>query len=604
MAESSSQRDESYTRTELRRTLCDQTDAIRQRRRTVEYKMLRNRRVWMDIEIQTRYQSEGGNRSIPSARRVMERTNTRCTEMIMPNVAKHFDITPTVQISQQNLPNVEAWMRYVYRKKIATRSNVSQLVRCCLLYGRPILKTSIRVFNNKVWPIQRVVDPFAYYTFPETASTPEEKELEFEDYLFSYEKYAALQAKNPYLEYIAIGDLTKPDWPYHLVERLSYQGISDPTANVYNQIDRTSSDLQRTSSAFVALTEIWIRREDKLYQVYIARNLKNGPRLVGFVRSPYDEPLIRSTIHRPLPGETYTNAQMEDIVGLDALQNEQVNKFQDAVDWEQGFMMMASTQRHDSWKMKGRSLWLTSDDPRTQGLFVQPPSTSVGQLRAWQIYLQLMNSMGGAGTIAEGQPGRNMPRAGFAVNTLVNLGMADVQDIAKLLESEVLTPGLSDVHSTVQFIPDTQMMLIPGAQTSWGGQQSSIVKKENLNGAYDFEWIGSEQYQDESQRAERVMTFLQLVSNPVILQSLMQSGIQPNFRELLQMTWRYVLGERSLDKIFTPLQQQPLPTQAVGGPAQPATPPPQSPGAQPQGRPSPPPTPTPPSLPIMNGARR
>ena len=32
------------------------------------------------------------------------------------------------------------------------------------------------------------------------------------------------------------------------------------------------------------------------------------------------------------------------------------------------------------------------------------------------------------GTIAEGQPGRNMPRAGGAVNNLVNLSMADVQD--------------------------------------------------------------------------------------------------------------------------------------------------------------------------------
>jgi hypothetical protein len=478
--------------------------------------------------------------------------------MIMPNVAKHFDMYPANALSEQNMSNVEAWMKHVYYKRITARSNISQLIRCCLLYGRPVLKTSVKVYNNKVWPTQRVVDPFAFYVYPETSANIEDAELIFEDYLFSYAQYKALSDKYSWLEPLSAYELTKPEWPYHLTERLAYQGITDPTQNVANLIDRTSDALSKTSIAFVSLTEMWRKIEDKWFQIFIAWNVDKRAKIVGFIKSDYDEPLYRTAVHRPLPGEMYTNEQFADITGLDILQNHQLNSFQEAIDWEQGIVATSSNQRKQNWEMKGRAVWETEDDPRQTLQFLQPTTTSTNQLRAWQIYLGLMNSMGGAGTIAEGQPGRNMPRAGFAMNTLVELGMADIQDIAKLIEEEILTRALGDIFYVARFIPDDQLMVIPGAEVAYNNQPSAIMKKEHLIGDYEFTWIGSIQYQDENLRAQRVMIFLNMLSNPQMMQLLAQQGYQVNMAEMVQMTWRYILGERGLRKILQPIPQQPI----------------------------------------------
>ena len=539
------------TKGKIGKQLSEQVVAIRERRRTVELRWLKSRRIWMDADLERRYIPENGIfRSIPSARRVGERTVTRCTAMIMPVLAKRFDIQPATMASQRNLSNVDSYMNFVYKKRIPTRSIINQLARCALIYGRPVLKTSVRVYNSRVWPIQRAVDPFAFYMFPETASDFEDTEIVFEDYLFSYDRYASLSRKYDWLESINPADLDKPMWPYHLTERLAYSGITDPTQNVANLIEYTSDQLRKTTTAFVSLTEVWLKREDKLYQVFIAWNVKNGPKTVGFIRSKYDDPLYRTVSHRPLPGETYTNSQFEDITDLELLQRDQLNKFQDAVDWEQGFVLMNSQQRHDSWRVKGRSIWLTQDDPRSQMQFVQPPISSTNQLRAWQIYLGMMNSMGGAGTIAEGQPGRNMPRAGGAVNNLINLGMADIEDMAKLIEGSILTPGAADVFAVTQFIPESQLIIVPGAETDIEGIKSSIIRKQDLQGSYEFEWIGSSQYQDEGSRAQRVLIFLNMVSQPPMMQALAQRGYTPDFVELLRMSWRYVLGERGLSDVL------------------------------------------------------
>lgn len=538
------------TKEKLGTQLREQIVAIRDRRRTIELRWLKSRRIWMDADLERRYIPENGIfRSVPSARRVSERTITRCVAMIMPVLAKRFDIQPATVPSQQNLTNVDSYMNYVYKKRIPTRSIISQLARCTLIYGRPVLKTSVRVYNGRVWPIQRAVDPFAFYMFPETASDFEDCEIVFEDYLFSYDKYAALSKKYDWLDHINVTDLGKPDWPYHLTERLAYSGITDPTQNVANLIEYTSDQLRKTTTAFVSLTEVWLKREDKLYQVFVAWNLKGGPKTVGFIRSPYDEPLYRTVSHRPLPGETYTNAQFEDISDLELLQRDQLNKFQDAVDWEQGFVI-TNEQRTEQWRAKGRSIWRTSGDPRNDVQFVQPPISSTNQLRAWQIYLGMMNSMGGAGTIAEGQPGRNMPRAGGAVNNLINLGMADIEDMAKLLEGSILTQGAADVFSVTQFIPESQLIIVPGAETDINGTKSSIIRKQDLAGSFEFEWIGSSQYQDEGSRAQRVLIFLNMVSQPNMMQALAQRGYTPDFVELLRMSWRYVLGERGLSDVL------------------------------------------------------
>jgi hypothetical protein len=545
---------ESQLKQSLRKALCDQAVAIRDRRRYVEEKWLRSRRTWMGFPLPryTPTDTAVGNYRIPAARRSIERSVVRCVKLLTPSV-KWFEVAPagSTDVDPDRVANVDAFMWYVMRKKIKSRSIIGQLVRCMILYGMPILKTSVMVQNSQVWPTQRAVDPFSFYIYPETSPTVDEAEIIFEDFLFSYERYNTFVDKGM-VDAIPQSELTKPSWPYHLVERLAYQGITDPTANVDTIIDRVGDQLQRTTTAFVSITEEWIRREGKLYQVYIAWNLHSGPRIVGFFQSIYDDPLYRLTIHRPLPGETYTTTQTEDIVELDNVQNDMFNQFVDSVDYEQGMLAFGGgdQQRQDAFKMKGRAKWnFGSDSPKEVMQFIQPPVTSTNQLRAWQITTGMLQSYGAAGTITEGQPGRNMPRAGDAVNNLINLGMADIQDFAEAIEQEVLTPALSDIYKVAQLIPDDQLMKIPGGNAFYAGGslQSNAIKKKDITGDFEFEWIGSLQFQDDSARAQRLMIFLNLA--PQLMPLLESQGYTFNLAELIQTIWRSGIGERSLSKV-------------------------------------------------------
>ena len=97
-------------------------------------------------------------------------------------------------------------------------------------------------------------------------------------------------------------------------------------------------------------------------------------------------------------------------------------------------------------------------------------------------------------------------------------------------------------------------MRIPGGTGLYG----SIMKREQILGDYDFEWIGSLQFQDESMRSQRLLIFLNMM--PQLAPYLQQQGYAPNMVELVKMVWRYGLGERGLSDVIVPipkLQQPP-----------------------------------------------
>ncbi len=290
---------------QLSSALCQRVIGIRGRRRgVVEENWLRSRRTWMNSALDHRYMGSdtgSGLYNIPAGRRAAERSVVRGVKLLTPNV-KWFEVSAMSDISSDKLSNVDKFMWFILRKKIKSRSNIAQLVRSMMLYGLCHIKTSISVTNGMVWPNQRVVDPFAFYIFPETVSDISEAELVFEDFLFTFDKYRTYVQKG-IVEDIPQSDLTKPEWPYHLIERLAYQGITDPTADADQVIQKTKDQLEATSSGFVSLTELWMRRDDALYQAYIAWNIKGGARIVGFFKSEYEQPLYRSVVHRALPGE-------------------------------------------------------------------------------------------------------------------------------------------------------------------------------------------------------------------------------------------------------------------------------------------------------------
>lgn len=567
---------ESELKTSLRRALTEQCVGIRERRKTVEMKWLNNRSSWMNTHYQGRYvpsPTDPFDYNIPAARRVSERTCVRITKLLTPSVKWHEVFPMRSDIPQSTLTNVDNYMHYVSRKKIKTRSNISQLSRTMLLYGLCTLKTSVQFQGTQVWPYQRACDPFSFYMFPETCPTTEEAEVIFEDFLFSYEKYRTFVAKGIVDDHNR-SEFGPPDWPYHLTERLAYQGITHPTNQVDIEIEkaRVSKELQQTTSGFVNMTEMWIRRESVLYQVYIAWNFSTPPaaRIVGFFRSAYDHPLYRTAIARPLPGETYTNNQYEDIQELDNIQKDLFNQLISAVNYEQGFLLNGTGTRRDHWRLGSRNVIDVEGDPRENLSFVEPPNTSGNILRTFQIVTAMIQSMGGSGSIAEGQPGRNMPRAGFAVQDLINLGMADIQDIAEVIEQEVLTQGLSDVYKVSQlFIPESQRMIIPGGESFYPGLDgpSSVLKLADIMGDFEFEWVGSLQFQSESQRAQQLLMFANLAIQ--IEPKLAPQGKMINWAELVPMIWRHGLGERGLDRVIVDMPQPQGMPMGVGMPGSP-----------------------------------
>lgn len=528
----------------LNSDLGDQLIEIRDRRRWVEEQWLFGHRVWNGKGYENRFRASdtsSANYNIPFVRKAIERTVVRAGKLLSPN-GKQFEVRPIGDVPDHRLANLDMFMQYVVNKRVKKKTIINQLVRCLILYNRCYLKTSVCVRNRQVWPMQRVVDPFSFYLYPETAVTIDEADFVFEDFLISYEKYKTFVGMG-IVEDINVSDLTAPVWPYHLSQRLSHQGITEgDMRTVPTQVDKRKT-LESMPTPFVALTEVWLTREDRLHQCYLVHN-KTHPGIVSFFESSYDEPLYRGATQRSLPNESFTNSMMDDVAELEGVANDQFNKFQDAVDFEQGLVFAAGGKRRDSWKMKGRAVW-EMDDPKEDATFVQPSATSPNQLRSWQVVLGLVNAMGATGTIAEGQPGRNMPRSGSAVQNLVSLAMADTQDISELIEQEVLTPALGDLYTVAaRFIPDEQLIKIPGGK--------AIMKKSDFVGTYDFEWVGSLQFQDEQIRAQRLMIFLNMI--PQLQPMLVEMGHSFNILELIQTIWRYGLGERGLQKIIMPLE--------------------------------------------------
>src|SRR5262245_37588048 len=256
---------------ELGQAIAEQCVAIRQRRRLVEERWLRSRRVWMGLNYEQRFTSSDTSAAgyvVPAARRAAERTIIRGIKMLTPNV-KWFEVMPMgPEVDQGKLSNIDNFMWYVLRKRIRSRAVISQLVRSMLLYGMCTIKTSVQVDKGQVWPYQRAVDPFAFYLFPETSPTTGEAEVIFEDFLFSYERYRTFMDLG-IVEEVKRSDLAKPDWPYHLVERMAYQGITDPTAGVDIALSRTAEKLEKRQQGFASISDVRLTGQDRHSIVYI-----------------------------------------------------------------------------------------------------------------------------------------------------------------------------------------------------------------------------------------------------------------------------------------------------------------------------------------------
>ena len=220
--------------------------SVRDRRRFVEQEWLKNYAAWQgwpNHQYTASLADDTIRYFIPAARRAVERMGSRIVKLLTPKTP-WFETQPFDDASYDNAEAVHAYMRYVSRRKIPFRRNLSALSRCLLLYNFAVLRTSVQMdAAGDVWPMQRTVDPFSFYVFPENATNASEALMMFEDMILPFEMYQSYVDSGLALR-LSPAELTTPQWPYHLIERYAYRGLTNPTdfsSGVYNSPDRLDS---------------------------------------------------------------------------------------------------------------------------------------------------------------------------------------------------------------------------------------------------------------------------------------------------------------------------------------------------------------------------
>lgn len=541
--------------------------SLQDRRRTVEEGWLRNRDSWMARHRRQGFQGEWFNHFIPASRRALERFTTRCKQLLFPS-PDYFEVYPADDRRPDLGAQSEAWKNYLLWRmwRVRIRSIMLQVIRCYGLYQRGIVKSYLDFDDipGEVWPSVRAVDPFTFYVWPETATAMNQVQVAVEHTMMPYDRYVSL-AQQGACDPIQSSDLTKPEWPYYYVERLGQAGLPTPTdmagGRAYELIQGGTDPQQ-----LVALTEVWRREGATWLQLWLVWNVKNGPlctRIQPGLMSPF-----RMAIARQLPGEHYTSCMMSDLESLNVLLNDEVNmtlEGQATALFPPAAVNPDLVARADSLVFKPRAKWLV--DPAGVS-FVNVPNTTGAGYQGIQMTMGLLDSFSGSNPLAEGSPTRGMPRAGFAVSSLIGLSMSDIREVAETMEDEILTPMLSDfARLTRERIPPQQIARVPGSEALAGiGGQIQVGQLDDAS----FRWVGTLQAQDQQVRAQRMLAALGQFAK--LFPAMNEQGWTFDFGTLGKRVWRDGLGERGADTIIirNPNWTPPVPGQP--GQAQGATP--------------------------------
>jgi hypothetical protein len=245
---------------------------------------------------------------------------------------------------------------------------------------------------------------------------------------------------------------------------------------------------------------------------------------------------------------------MDDIEPLQVLLNDQVNAMLEGQ--VTNFAPPAAINpdmvgRADSLVFRPRAKWIVNPEG-VKWLETKDTTRSALQGIGWT--MTQMDASSGSNAMTEGMPARNMPRAGFAVSSLLNLSMADIRDAAQMIEDMILSPLLGDVFRLAQeYVPTSQILRIPGTQ-NW---RAHTLSKEDLAGDWHFQWVGSLQFQDTQVRAQRLVATLGVLGKmgPQLQQELQSQGKRVNYTALIKRIWRDGLGERGADSIIEAIPQ-------------------------------------------------
>ena len=540
---------------------------VQQRRVTVEQGWLNNLASWKSIHTNQGFTGEYFNHFIPALRKQLEKSATRVKQMLFPSPA-FFEVFPVLDNDGMLGTAAESWQLYfdwLLSTRIKMRQIVLQMIRTYFLYQRGIAKSGMRLYPDGLWPTVRAVDPFTFYTWPETATNLEDVTLMFENTMMPYDEYMGY-ARMGICEPIDERDLGKPQWSLPDTVRMSQSGLGNPTDSGTPTGVPTMAD----TLGMVQLTECFYKHEFQYVRGWIVWNVPRAPRVVRAELKP-SIPYFMA-IHRQLPGEQYTPGVASDLEPLGRILNDQFNMTLEAQVTDlfpPTIIDPSAVAREESLVYRPRAKWMM--DP--QGAKPLPSNHNAGAgFQGIQMTMGLVESYGGmGGPLSEGQPARGMPRAGFAVSSLINLSMSDIRYIAESFEESILTPILAELARLTMHIPPQQVMKIPGAQNIVQGPFQAL----NLQGGeYAFKWIGSLQKQDQQMRGQAFLSYLGTLAK--LFQGMQQAGFTLDFPTIGKRGFRDIVGERGADSLVIPMnpqQQQLYLMQMMGGRPQAGGPP-------------------------------
>jgi len=399
-----------------------------------------------------------------------------------------------------------------------------------------------------------------FLVWPETAPDIESAQMVSEDWIIPYEQYAEV-AKTGGAKFIPQDELQDATWPDHLVRRLQTTGLTDPG----NETTTASpDDKKKLTTDWAFLTEVWVNHGDHWRFCWMLNNHKDGPILVKVSTTRFLRPDYRMTVSREIPGEHYTSSSGDDLDSLQILLTDQVNISLEGQALAAAPPIAAdplTTARWDTLVYRPRAIWRISPE----GIKVienKGDNIARSAMQGMGMTMTLIDKYGGSSPLTSGQTMRNMPRAGFAVSSMMSMALADIKDAVLAIEDDLLTPSLGDIYQkAITYTPTTQFLRIPGAK----GLNTTPKVVSDIEGDWDMLWIGSLQQQDQEALGQRIGAIVENVSRlPNLPAELAAKGKRINWDYIIASWWRKSVGEREYSKIVEDIpegEQVPLPAQ-------------------------------------------
>src|SRR3990167_2613665 len=235
---------------------------IRNRRQLKEQTWLDIHSAWQGTYTKSFFKSEVFNHYVPIFRKNIEKRAVRGAQMVIPT-NEFFEVFPADELSDRGgkeASSIYSYLAHIVRTKLRPYSLAKQLFRCIDLYGRAAIKTGVQVSTEGgaavVWPTVRAVDPFQFFSWPETQPDLAKASLICEDFIISYDEYKeAVGSKD--VEDVDETKLTSVTWPSHMTQRLMDSGVPEPNSTAPGASTQTETGKHKTGS-FVQGSEVWI----------------------------------------------------------------------------------------------------------------------------------------------------------------------------------------------------------------------------------------------------------------------------------------------------------------------------------------------------------